>query len=304
MLENIPKLARGKWRGILSSSGIEQQYLSGKHCACPVCGGKDRFRFDDKEGRGTWICNSCGAGDGFNLLMNVLHVDFKECVKVVKEKIGVAEYVQPKPQRTEEQTRASLRALWQQSEPITDGDFVDQYLLTRDIRQRPKTLRKIYKCRSSSGKLYPAMLALVSDATGNGVTLHRTYIVDGKKADIPNPREFMPGKIPDGSAVRLSLAGLNIGIAEGLETALSASQLFKIPVWAALNATLLEKWTPPPESQNILIFGDNDFSYAGQKAAYALANRLSIKGLSVQVEIPNIQGQDWNDEQKAIVTQP
>jgi hypothetical protein len=35
-----------------------------RHQACPVCGGSDRFRFDDKEGRGTWFCNQCGAGDG------------------------------------------------------------------------------------------------------------------------------------------------------------------------------------------------------------------------------------------------
>ncbi len=33
--------------------------------------GKTRFRFDDKEGRGTWICNHCGAGDGADLAMKV-----------------------------------------------------------------------------------------------------------------------------------------------------------------------------------------------------------------------------------------
>ena len=35
---------------------------------CPMCGGKDRFRFDDKGGRGTWICSQCGAGDEIELV--------------------------------------------------------------------------------------------------------------------------------------------------------------------------------------------------------------------------------------------
>jgi putative DNA primase/helicase len=43
-----------------------------------MCGGKDRFRFDDKEGHGTWICTHCGAGDGFSLLMKVMGIDFKK----------------------------------------------------------------------------------------------------------------------------------------------------------------------------------------------------------------------------------
>jgi putative DNA primase/helicase len=292
---DISQLACGKWRGILSAAGIEQRFLTGRHTACPVCGGKDRFRFDDKEGMGTWYCNNCKAGDGFKLVMNVLHVDFKEAAKIVKEKIGVADYVEPKKQQNEEQNKASLNAIYKQSEPVTAGDFVDKYLASRNIAARPKALRKIHKCRSSSGKLYPAMLAIMSDLSGKSVTMHRTYIVDGKKADIEKPREFMPGKIPDGAAVRLCEPGINLGIAEGVETALSASQLYNIPVWAALNAVLLEKWTPPAESTNIFIFADNDFSFTGQKAAYALANRLSLKGLSVQVIMPDKIGTDWND---------
>lgn len=42
--------------------------------ACPVCGGSDRFRFDDREGRGTWYCNQCGAGDGLKLVEKVFGV--------------------------------------------------------------------------------------------------------------------------------------------------------------------------------------------------------------------------------------
>lgn len=43
------------------------------HGPCPHCGGKDRFRMDDLEGRGTWFCNQCGAGDGLDLVSLCLH---------------------------------------------------------------------------------------------------------------------------------------------------------------------------------------------------------------------------------------
>ena len=78
-----------------------------------------------------------------------------------------------------------------------------------------------------------------------------------------------------------------LGIAEGIETALSASILFNVPVWAALTAGLLEEWTPPATVTTVFVFGDNDASSTGQAAAYTLAQRLKAKGLSVFVEIPH-----------------
>ncbi|WP_296818027.1 primase-helicase zinc-binding domain-containing protein [Thiobacillus sp.] len=54
MLQPVRELAHGRWPGILSRFGLTDKQLSGRHTACPVCGGKDRFRFDDKEGRGTF----------------------------------------------------------------------------------------------------------------------------------------------------------------------------------------------------------------------------------------------------------
>jgi len=52
---------------------------------------------------------------------------------------------------------------------------------------------------------------------------------------------------------------------------------------------------PPPEAKRIIIFGDNDPSYAGQAAAYALARRLRSDERVVEVQIPAEVGADWND---------
>lgn len=67
--------AQGRWPAILSALGIPAEALSPGHGPCPGCGGSDRFRFDDRDGAGTWICGGGGelrAGDGFALLGHVL----------------------------------------------------------------------------------------------------------------------------------------------------------------------------------------------------------------------------------------
>ncbi|MFQ1006957.1 primase-helicase zinc-binding domain-containing protein [Gilliamella apicola] len=82
-INEITAEAVGKWQSIFSSLGIEVG--NGKHCPCPVCGGKDRFRFDNKNGRGTYICSQCGSGDGLNLIKNYYHCDAKEASSKVAE---------------------------------------------------------------------------------------------------------------------------------------------------------------------------------------------------------------------------
>ena len=82
-INEITAEAVGKWQSIFSSLGIEVG--NGKHCPCPVCGGKDRFRFDNKDGRGTYICSQCGSGDGLNLIKNYYHCDAKEASSKVAE---------------------------------------------------------------------------------------------------------------------------------------------------------------------------------------------------------------------------
>jgi putative DNA primase/helicase len=105
----------------------------------------------------------------------------------------------------------------------------------------------------------------------------------------------MAGTIAKGSAIRLAPAGDALGIAEGIETALSASALFGTPCWAALNAGMLAAWEPPPDAKRIIIFGDNDATYAGQAAAYVLARRLGSHERLVKVQFPAEVGVDWND---------
>lgn len=71
---------------ILPALGVK--VIKNRHQACPVCGGSDRFRFDDKEGRGTWFCNQCGAGDGLKLVEKVFGVFASEAAGKVNALTG------------------------------------------------------------------------------------------------------------------------------------------------------------------------------------------------------------------------
>jgi putative DNA primase/helicase len=306
MLADIHEAARGRWRGILSQFGVSQRHLSGKHGPCPMCGGVDRFRFDDRGGRGTFFCNACGAGSGLDLVMRLRGVDFGEAVKLVRPLVGLAAPEQPiKAGMSREDQRRMRLDLWNASRPVTAGDPVDTYLRGRGLGllAYPKALRFHPACRYSEGLNYPTMIAAVQDEHGQGVSLHRTFLLDGHKAPVDSPRMVTPGELPPGACVRLSAPSPRLGIAEGIETALASTALSGVPVWAALNATLLEQWVPPAEVREVVIFGDNDEGYAGQAAAYRLAARLARKRVRVEVRIPPQPGTDWADEYLSVMKQ-
>lgn len=295
--------AIGRWPGILQALGIDPQYLQNRHGPCPICGGKDRYRFDDKEGRGTWFCSHCGSGDGFGLLMAACGWNFAEAAKEVDRVIGLVPVGPINHERTEESKVQALRDTWKAARPVTNGDAVWRYLNRRtgtdviagDIRFHP-ALRYVGDDGEFVGT-FPAMLALLRYPNGNVASIHRTYLTPGgQKADVPKPKKIMAGKSLNTASVRFGPVGKCLGIAEGIETALAASRRFSVPVWAATNATLLADWMPPAGVERVLIAGDNDASYTGQAAAFALAKRLVRDGYQVEIQIPETEGKDWADE--------
>ena len=81
---NVEAAATGNWPAILSSlAGLTDKELSNKHQPCPACGGTDCYRFDDKQGSGSYICGQCGAGSGINLFIAVTGMDFSSACNAV-----------------------------------------------------------------------------------------------------------------------------------------------------------------------------------------------------------------------------
>ena len=290
-------LARGKWSGILSRLGFSDRQLNKRHHPCPATGnGVDRFRFSDKDGAGRYFCAcSDGSKSGFDLLMCCNGWSFSEACKQVESIVGTVEKTPPPKPGPDPAVR--LRKIYAQSKPAADGSTVWNYLARRGLSPSI-AIREgacMYYDNGARTKEYTVMIAKVETQDGLPSTLHLTYLDGDEKASVASPRKVLPAVRPmDGGAVRLFPAAELMGIAEGIETALAASELYGMPVWAALNAGNLQKFIPPPDARKVIVFVDNDESYTGQAAGYALAKRIVDKGIECEVFMPSNRG-DWND---------
>lgn len=295
------------WRGILAACGVGEEFLRNKHGPCPVCGGKDRFRFDNKRGRGDFYCNQCGSGDGFKLIMLTTGCSFVSARKLVIEQSGIVPTQQPVVPRgtpEEEVARPTRRvtSLLRESCKVEDCEPAIRYLESRALWPLPAehSLRahpsvEYWHDRKRIG-VFPAIIAAVRDINGELVTVHVTYLeADGRKISEYEPRKLLSGMTGRrGCAVRLAALSETLGIAEGIETALSATRLHGLPVWAALNTSLLTKFVPPGQVTKLIIFADRDV--AGLDAASKLMQSLQGR-VELQIKTPNLK--DWNDALRA-----
>lgn len=305
----LSQLAKGKWPGILAAIGVEARFLSRRHGPCPFCGGKDRFRFDDRDGRGTFYCSQCGSGDGVEFVKRHLNVDFKAAAKEIEKHIGSAPVIAIRQGRSVEEVRREMNDIWLGGKPLGELQATTMWWSQR-VGSLPDTteLRSARSLFCPGHGSWPGMVALVRDLAGKPVNLHRTYLTpEGHKAPIPEPRRVMDAPLPKGAAVRLVPARDELGIAEGIETAEACFLMFGVPTWAALTAENLTGFVPPEGVKRLIIFGDNDRTWTGHWAAYALGRKLRCSEpwkstLEVEIRHPEIEGDDWNDVFLRILT--
>ena len=285
-MKDIKEETFGRWADLYSHFGVEVG--TGEHRACVLCGGVDRFRVDGLEKNGEYLCGQCGAGTGVSLLMKYLSCDFKTVVWRIRAILGTVQKVEPKEKRD---PKPALNEMWKASTPLTGSDPVSKYLHGRGLVLQPENVRYCAECwNGDEKKKIPAMVARVVNIQGKPVSLHRTYLDSHTKKLMPGTEKLTK------CAIRLfPPIKETIGIAEGVESSIAATQITGIPCWAAMSSTILESFEPPEGIRKIVIFSDVDNNYVGQKAAYALANRLYGKDFIVEVEL-SPSGTDWNDE--------
>lgn len=292
-LDKAKDLAAGKWRSVLTAVGVPDSVLDGKHHPCPSTGeGDDRFRFADRNGSGNYFCQ-CSGGEkgGMALIMCHKGVDYAAAARMVEEVVGEAV---PTPPRKKRDPRSGLNRVRKMLQP--PGEAVASYLRGRGLEVAPglRQARLPYWHDGKKMGVFDCMVGLMLSADGRPQTYHITYLEGGKKAPVETCRKVMtPVDTAKGAAIRLFPSAEAMGVAEGVETAIAASILFNVPVWATYSADSLAEFTPPPECKHLTVFGDKDENYVGQAAAYTLARRMVAKGLESGVVLPE-QG-DWND---------
>ncbi|MEQ9813978.1 MAG: toprim domain-containing protein [Azospirillaceae bacterium] len=293
--------AIGRWKDLLPQLGVAPQYLVNRHGPCPICGGKDRFRFDDKNGSGSYFCNQCGPGTGIVLVQRVNGWTFRQAADAVDALLGslpASAAAQPAKAPPSRQDRlARVEAVLRDA---TEPGIVDAYLRRRGLNTFPAVLRghaalPLHDADGTFRACYPGMIAPVHGPDGSLRSAHRTYLADVE----PRKKLMPPADDLRGGTIRLFEPGTLLGIGEGIETAIACHERFGVPVWAAISATILEGFKPPPGVERVIIFGDNDASFAGQKSALVLAQRLVREGFAVEVMIPPETGTDWLDVHNA-----
>ncbi|HGU5402426.1 TPA: DUF927 domain-containing protein [Klebsiella pneumoniae] len=312
LIREVTTAAEGRWPYVLAGLSIDVPDSSRRHAPCPACGGKDRFRFDD-NGRGSFICNQCGAGDGLDLIKRVNNCDTTEAAQLAADVLGIDYRAAESAPDAASQRQRQLAADRQQREQERQKQAAE------DADQRRATFARLYtgmRLRSIQGESeylqskgltgfkYPLMpdgsllLELVDES--GAVTAAQTITPQGEK------------RLIKGSAKRGAYYAVNalerpqsVVIAEGLATALTCHLIRTDALTvAAIDAgnllpvaeVMRRKY---PQAQ-IIIAADNDHQQGGpesggtntgkdaaEKAALSVAGWVSLP--------PTDNKTDWND---------
>ncbi len=184
--------------------------------------------------------------------------------------------------------------IWHSARPAP-GTVTTTYLRHRAItREIPVSIRDHPGLKHGpTGQNLPTMVGGVTGPDRKVIAIQRTFLrVDGRgKANVSQPKLTL-GPMRDG-AVRLGPVAAVLGIAEGVETGLSAMVLFAVPTWCSLSASRLDRLWLPHEAVEIHIFADN--GTAGHEAAERAAKAYQAQGRRVVVRFPPERFGDFND---------
>lgn len=192
------------------------------------------------------------------------------------------------------------------------GTEAEEYLLSRGIKTLPKKGVRFsnLEYESETKKQSSAIVSVMTDDRMKISYMHKTFLTNGEKTAGINAKKLYTAnglskhecsscgsQTLDTAAVRLFNCGRILGIAEGLETALSTTQIYDVPTWMLGNATYLKTFVAPPHVDHLVIYADNDRTGTGLAAAFACGNRNILRRDGVEkvtVRCPEHVG-DFND---------
>lgn len=309
--EDIKRAAEGKWADtIFPRFGIEVAWK--KKTPCPACGGRDRFRFDDKKGSGDYFCQQCGPGDGLGLIEKCTHLSFPEVIKEVAAILGLddssniteedRERWRKEKQLREKEQQERERKRQEQIARKAEGLFrnaylgeFSQYLSDKKVNQDPKI-----KIDHNGNLLIPAI-----DFADGKIWNLQTIEPDGTKYFIKGDTNeagewqtgggrmgglgFMIGDFhPDVDQI--------IGIAEGYATGMSIHMATGYPIVLSFVANNLPKVGAAIRkacpSVLLAYFADDDSAKENTGLKYANEAQAITGGIVVLPDFSSVQVQE------------
>ncbi|WON77021.1 DUF927 domain-containing protein [Serratia sp. UGAL515B_01] len=317
LIREVTKAAAGRWPDVLPMVGIDVPASPRAQVACPACGGRDRFRFDD-NGRGSHFCNQCGAGDGLDLVRKVNQCNATEAARLVADVLGIDYRAAENGNNATSQNSATVDADRQHREAERQqAEAAEQEQKRQKFTRRYTALynsaspgESVYlTAKGLTGFTFPMLadgrlLVVLTDETGT-VTAAQTISATGEKR-----------QVTDGAkrGAFHTLAGapeqpLTIIIAEGLATTLTAhlmrpDALTVSAIDAGNLVHVAEAMRRKYPAAQIIIAGDNDWHLPGELDEHGKPKKNSGKigaekaaaAVSGWVSLPPTEHKaDWDD---------
>jgi hypothetical protein len=287
---------------------------------------------------GVWLDHATGeAGDALSLVAYCLYGGrLADAIGWAKASLGLpvdgpvpAERVRELPppaddgvlSAEQEAKRTAAKGLWLAAEAELRGTPVAHYLARRGLdlarlRRQPRALRyhrKLWHFKSRAH--WPAMVAAITDDSGDHISTHCTFLAEDRGAWRKAPVEseklvfgsYRGGSIRiwrgvSGKPLREAPEGDAVGLFEGIETALSvAIACPELRVLCAVAIGNMRNIALPSTVRTVFLGPDND-PVEGEADRVKRHNLLARTiahfregGRDVRLAMPDVPGADWND---------
>ncbi|QFI53521.1 primase-helicase zinc-binding domain-containing protein [Aeromonas simiae] len=307
-VSDVAAAACGHWPELLANLGVTVPPRK-QHGPCPACGGKDRFRLDDKGGRGTWICSQCGAGDGLDLIRRVTGKLPKDAAELVAGVLGFSHVVISDADREQlqQQQRAQADAEQQQQQIKRQKAARRAADILRDCKpgQSPYLAHKHLSW--PSGLLNSTLIRVGEEAFPAGSLVVPLYNETGELVNVQlirhdGVRHYLAGGQKQAACHRISGSAL-VAVCEGYATGLSVHLATGATVYCAMDAgnllaiaRVVRGVDDPLQPCRLLVAADNDANTPGNPGK-TKAEQAAV-AVGAVVALPPTVG-DWNDYHQA-----